>query len=270
MKLLLAAVLAIVAAPVSAKTWIVCPASATQVECNFNGDSAIPEAVERASSGDTIQIRAGRYAPATYKDVKFQDLAVRAFVLIDGKDLSLIGEDGVVLDGSTKLPTSAVVVRNANVSLSNLEITGFRYQVEEDKIYDGHGIFVIDAKVRIDNVTVSKFQKMGLSGRGDTQLDVSNLRIVDGHVGIWLHESAYLRLRNGLVRGNDSSAIAAYDNSAAHVSDSVIEGNARYGVYGNQQAAVFVSNSKIDGNKLGGVHALAESRIRLGPEMTAP
>jgi hypothetical protein len=90
--------------------------------------------------------------------------------------------------------------------------------------------------------------------------------VLDGHVGVWLHENAYLRLRNALVRGNDSSAIAAYDSSAAHITGSTVEGNARYGLYANQQAAVFATSTKIAGNKLGDVTALAESHIRLEPQ----
>lgn len=245
------------------KTWIVCPAAVAARGCDFKGDAAIPAAVDQASDGDIIRIRAGRYSPVSYKDVPFGDVVVRAYVVIDGKDLSLLGEPGVILAGNDKLPTSAIVVRNADVRIGHLEITGFRYAIEEDEIYDGHGIFVIDSKARIDDVTLSKFQKMGLSGRGDTQLDVSNLRVLDGHVGLWLHETAYLRLRDAVVRGNDSSAITAYDSSAAHISGSTVEGNARYGLYANQQAAVYATSSKIVNNKLGDVHALADSRVKL-------
>jgi hypothetical protein len=252
-----------------ARVWNVCPASATASDCDFKGDQGIPDAIAGARDGDTIQIRAGRYTPRAYLDVPFRDLVVRAFVVIDDKDIALVGERDVVIAGNDKMPMSAIVVRNAEVSISHLDITGFNYQIEEDKIYDGHGIFVIDSKARIDDVTISKFQKMGLTGRGDTQLDVSNLRVLDGHVGVWLHETAYLRLRNALVRGNDSSAITAYDNSAAHISGSTVEGNARYGLYANQQAAVFVSNTKVAGNKLGDVNALAESHIRQEPPAAA-
>jgi hypothetical protein len=252
-----------------ARTWTVCPASATASDCDFKGDQSIPDAVARANNGDTIQLRAGRYTPRAYLDVPFRDLVVRAFVVIDDKDISLVGERGVVIAGNDKMPMSAIVVRNADVNIGHLEITGFNYEIEEDKIYDGHGIFVIDSKARIDDVTISKFQKMGLSGRGDTQLDVSNLRVLDGHVGVWLHETAYLRLRNALVRGNDSSAITAYDSSVAHISGSTVEGNARYGLYANQQAAVFASNTKVAGNKLGDVNALAESHIRQDPPVAA-
>lgn len=253
-----------------ARTWTVCSAPGAASDCDFKGDQAIPDAVARASNGDTIQIRAGRYTPRAYQDVPFRELVVRAFVVIDDKDIALVGEQGVILAGNDKLPTSAIVVRNADVSISHLDITGFRYRIEEDQIYDGHGIFVIDSKARIDDVTISKFQKMGLTGRGDTQLDVSNLRVLDGHVGVWLHENAYLRLRNALVRGNNSSAITAYDSSAAHISGSTVEGNARYGLYANQQAAVFVINTKVAGNKLGDVNALADSRIRQEPPTADP
>lgn len=253
--------LAVASAAHGATTWIVCPSGAAATDCHFKGDMAIPEAVGRAEDGDTIRIRAGRYSPTSYQDTPFEDLVVRSFVLIDGKNLALIGEPGAVLAGNDKLATSAIVVRKADVTLSHLEITGFRYDIEEDKIYDGHGIFIIDSKVRLDDVTISRFQKMGLSGRGDTQIEASNLRVLDGHVGVWLHESAYLRLRNAVVRGNDSSAITAYDDSATHVSDSIVEGNERYGLYANQNAAVFVTRSQVVGNKLGNVNALARSRI---------
>lgn len=259
----LAAVLALTANVSVAKTWTVCPAGAKAAECDFKGDKAIPDAVARAANGDTILIRTGRYTPVAYQDVPYRDLVVRAFVVIDDKDIALVGEPGVVLAGNDKLPTSAIVIRNAEVSLSHLGITGFRFAVEEDDIYDGHGIFAIDSKVRIDDVSIEKFQKMGLSGRGDTQLDVSNLRVLDGHVGVWLHETAYLRLRNSVVKGNDSSAITAYDSSAAHITGSTVEGNARYGLYANQQAAVFANRTKVADNKLGDVNSLAQSRVLL-------
>jgi hypothetical protein len=251
------------AAQAPARTWTVCPANSKLQGCDFKGDKALPDAIDKAVSDDTIKIRAGRYAPASYKDLPYGKLQIRGYALIDGKNLSLIGEPGAVLDGSTQMTASGIVVNRATVTIRDLEITGFRYEIEEDDIYDGHGIFLIDSKARIDNVTISRFQKMGLTGRGDSLLDVSNLRILDGHVGIWLHETAYLRLRNGIVRGNHSSGLSAYDNSVAHIANSAFDGNDRYGLYANQQAALFVTDSIVQRNKLGGAYSLSESRISL-------
>jgi hypothetical protein len=248
----------------SERTYVVCPAGARDGDCHFKGDAGIQAAVDRAASGDTILIKAGRYAPVSYRDVPYKEITVRAYVVIDGKNLSLIGESGTVLDGSTKLPATAIAVRSADVNLRNLEITGFRFDVEEDDTYEGHGVFVIDGRARIDNMTIRKFQKMGLTGRGDTLLDVSNLQALDGHVAIWLHETAYLRLRNSVIRGNDSSAIAAYDNSVAHASNSVFDGNLDDGLYTEHQAVIFATNSLILRNKPVGAHAIGESRIWIG------
>jgi hypothetical protein len=245
------------------RTHVVCTADSRASGCQYRGDAAIQAAVDRAKGGDTILIKAGRYAPVARRDVPYKDFIVRGYVVVDGKELSIVGEPGVVLDGGAQLAAAAIVVRNATVTLRNLEITGFRYEVEEDDYYEGHGIFVIDGRVRIEDVTIRNFQKMGLTGRGDTLLDVSRLKVLDGHVGIWLHETAHLRLRDSIVRGNDSAAIAAYENSVAHVSGSVFEANRDDGLYTEQQAAIYAIDCRILRNKPFGAHATQYSRIWL-------
>ena len=247
------------------RSFVVCPSIATRgVRCDFSGDGGIQAAVDRASNGDTIVVKAGRYAPASYRDVPFKELTIRGYIVIDGKTLSIVGESGTVLDGSTQRPATAIVIRNADVTLRNLEITGFRYDVEEDNIYDGHGVFAIDSTLRIDNVTIRKFQKMGVTGAGSSILDVSHLQVLDGHVAIWLRETAYLRLTDSVIRGNDSAAIAAYNNSVAHTASSTFEGNCDDGLYTEDQAVIFATGAKILRNKPIGAHATGASRIWIG------
>jgi hypothetical protein len=257
----LAATLACADAFAAPRVLAVCAADSRARGCDFRGDGALQAAVDRASSGDTILVRAGRYAPVGIRETAYKDFTVRAYVLIEGKDLSVIGEPGAVLDGSTKLPATALAVRGAAVTLRNLEITGFRWDVEEDDYYEGHGLFVIDGRARVDDVTISKFQKMGLTGRGDSLLDVTRLRVLDGHVAIWLHETAHLRLRDSVVRGNDSSAIAAYDDSVAHVSGTVFDGNLDDGLYAEHRATLYATDSKLLRNEPYAAHALGDSRI---------
>jgi hypothetical protein len=244
-------------------TYVVCADDSRGEGCQFNGDGGIQTAIDQAASGDTILVKAGRYSPASYRDVPYKDFTVRGYVVVDGKNVSIVGETGTVLDGGNQRPATAIVVHNASMTLRDLEITGFRYDLKEDDIYDGHGVFVIDGKVRIDNLAIRRSQKMALTGRGDTQLDVSNLQVLDSHVGIWLHESAYLRLRNSVIRGNESSAIAAYDNSVAHIANSVFDGNLDDGLYSEQRAAIYATNSLIVRNKPVGAHAKGASRILL-------
>ena len=253
-----------VALATSSRTLVVCPLETRSPECQFHGDGGIPDAIDRAMDGDTILLKAGHYAPIRTRDVAYKDITVRAYLAVTRKRLSIVGESGAVLDGRTRLPSTAIVLDHADVTLSNLEITGFRYAVEEDNIYDGHGVFAVNSTAHIDHVKMTRLAKMGLTGRGDSLLDVSNLQILDGHMGIWLAETAQLRLRNSIIRNNDSCGLGAYDNSSANVSSSVFDGNRDDGLYSEQQAVIFATNSLILNNRPVGAHAVDNSRISLG------
>jgi nitrous oxidase accessory protein NosD len=246
------------AAPV---TRVVCAAAGP--DCEFRGGDGIQAAVDAAADGDTILLRAGRYTASRYREVPYREVTVRGFVVIDGKDLTLAGEAGAVLDGSTGVPTTAVVVRAGTVAVRSLEITGFRYDVQEDDYYEGHGLFVIDGQLRVEDVSISQFQKMGLVGRGASVLLAERLEILDGHVGIWLHETAYLSLVDSVVSRNDSSAIAAYDDSVAQVANCTFERNLDDGLFTEHRATLYASGSRLLGNAPYGARASGDSTIWL-------
>lgn len=243
------------------QTRVVC--AIAEPDCAYVGGDGIQSAVDAAKDGDTIVLRAGRYVASAYREVPYREVTVRGFVVVDGKDLTLAGEAGAVFDGSAGIPTTAVIVRGGTVAVRNLEITGFRYDVQEDDFYEGHGLFVIDGQLRAADVTISRFQKMGLVGRGKSVLVAERLQIVDGHVGIWLHETAYLALSDSVVSRNDSSAIAAYDDSVAHLSNSTFEGNLDDGLYTEHRATLYATGSRLLGNAPYGARAVGDSTIWL-------
>jgi hypothetical protein len=243
---------------------LVCPTRSMAPDCAFGGGSGIQAAVDAAADGDIVQIRAGTYTPTAVRDVPYKIHTIRGFVVVDGKRLSLVGEPGVVLDGSTGPRTTGLVINRSTVEVRGLKLTGFKFDVEEDEIYEGHGIFAMNSRVRIRDVTIEKYQKMGLTGRGDTDLDVEDLRILDGHVAIWLDEYAHLRLSNALIRGNDSAGVAAYTNSTAHVSNSVFDHNLDDALYGEQEATIYATNSIFLNNKPYVARATGNSRIWVG------
>lgn len=251
-------------APGSAIVHVVCPVAATGVNCRYQGGAGIQAAIDAAANGDTIMIKAGRYSAAAYRDVPYKIHLIRGFAVVDGKDLTIQGEPGTVLDGGTGVKTTAFVLRRSRAELRQLELTGFRFDVEEDEIYEGHGIFAIDSRVRLNDITIEKYQKMALAGRGDSLLEASNLRILDGHVAIWLQESASLRLSNALIRGNDSAGIAAYDNAVAHVANTVFDGNLDDALYTEHEAAIYASNTLLLRNKPYAARALGHSHIWIG------
>lgn len=85
--------------------------------------TSINEALEKASSGDTIVIPAGKYSEQ---------------IVVSKDNIKLVGEAGAVLDGTDITPTETayamIKVEAKDVSISGLEITGFRYDQPTTKI----------------------------------------------------------------------------------------------------------------------------------------
>jgi Right handed beta helix region len=249
---------------VTAKTLVVCATGQPRAECEHAGAQAIQAAVDRAVDGDVVLLRAGTYTAAAFTDVPYKKYVIRGYVAIRNKRISVVGEPGAVLDGGSGPPVSAIVVEGGEVSLRGLTLRNFRAGDAEDDLYEGHGVFVIDAAATLSEVTIEKYAKMALTGRGTARLIASKIRIQDGHVAIWLEESAHLHLCNSVVRNNDSAGIAAYANSAANVYNSVFDRNQDDGLYGEDDASIFVTNSLLLHNSPYAVRVVGDARAWVG------
>lgn len=245
------------------RTVIVCPTESKDRDCRYRGGEGVQHAIDAAGPGDTIRLKAGRYSAQSFRDVPFKIHMIRGFLVVDGKDLALVGDEGAVLDGSVGPQTTAIVANNAHLRISGLTITGFRWGVQEDETYDGHGIFAINSRVSIKDTVIEKFLKMGLVGRGTSMIDATNLRIQDGHVGIWLREKAYLRMSQSVVRNIVGSGLCAYDQSITQVSNAVFDATGDDALYTEQDAIISGVNMLIAGNKPYAARALERSRISL-------
>lgn len=249
------------AEPAAEQTITVCATPSTS--CDYIGPAALQLAIDAADSGTTLILRKGVYHPRETRDTHYQDITVRSVITIEGKDLSLIGEPGVVIEGSANNPATAFVVRDARVSIKNLAISGFAAAAKEDDIYDGHGIFVIDGQARLENISITGLPKMALSIRGESQVESEVLTVSDGHIGVWIEETAHIRLKNGYFSGNDSAAIAAYQESRVTVESGVFESNGDDGVYAAGKARIDVQNSAFINNRPYAARADDSARITI-------
>lgn len=227
--------------------------------CDFVGDQAIQAAVDAAADGDTIHLRTGRYTPRSYRDVGFQDLLVRGYVVVQSKKLTLTGEPGTVLDGARGARASAIVVKDGDLTVRGLGIEGFRVLSPDDDIYDGHGVFVIDSTATLTDLTFRSIEKMALSIRGDSSVEADEVRLLDGHLGVWIEEDARLRLSDCVIGNNDSAGVAAYMTSRAAIERCVFDGNLDDGVYAAGKASVRVADSLFVRNRPYAVRGIDDS-----------
>lgn len=270
--IMLGAIAAGLAGGADARTLTVCP-EGKSASCRYKGNGGIQAAIDAARDGDVIRIMPGVYHPASFRDVPFsdliEDLTLRGYIVVHKKRLTIVGEDGAVLDGGDGPPTSAFIIDNADVAIDNLVIRNFRYTDGEDKIYDGHGIFAVNSRVRLDGVTLERIAKMSLTGRGSSQLDARRLCVRDGHIGFWLHEGAYLNLRDSVVSRNHNSGLAAYDFSVAQVSNSLFDTNVDDALYTEHEATIGFTNGVLANNAPFAARALNASAIRISYSVLA-
>lgn len=250
---------------------IVCPEGVTDTDCGYFGTAGLQAAVDDATDGASIILRAGVYNVETWSEIPFRATAsaaddvfqLRAALLIDGKRLSITGEPGVVIDNLAGPPVSAIVVRNGALNLERVTISNFAYADDEDAIYDGHGVFGLDADLTIKDVLLHAVHKMSVSGRGDSHIDMERVWVRDGHVGLWLRETSTGRVREVVMSQLNVAGVANYAQTTASISNSVFVDIPDDAVYGSETASLAVRDSVFERNKPYGVHADGAATIVL-------
>jgi Right handed beta helix region len=248
----------------AANRWVVCADRSPAGACAFIGMAGIQQAIDRADDGDTVFVRAGTYVPGALREVRYKKYTIPGAVVIQKKTLTLEGEEGTVIDGSLGPPATGIVVEGGRVTIGNLTVRNLRVLSSEDDIYDGHGLFLIDADVRLRGLTFDHIEKMSLTLRGSSRVAAERLLIQDGHVGIWLEESAKLRLNDSVVRRNQSAGLCAYGHASAQIYNSVFDENHDDGIYAEGHARLEVTNALVMRNIPFGIRGTKSSRVRVG------
>lgn len=260
-QLLLLATIFLWSGSVLASDWRVCSTAADDASCEYRGYAGLQQVIDQSANLDRIFIGPGVYTPENHREVRYGKLTIRGGLLIEEKTLELLGEPGAILDGSTGPEVSAILVHGGTVGISGLEIRNFRVALADDDIYEGHGIFVINSNVTIRQVTFKHIPKMSVSIFGSSQVSLFQVRVLDGHVGVWVADEATLKVENSLFSNNDSAGVAAYGTTSATIRNSVFASNKDDGVYAEEQAVVVMTNSILLGNAPYAIRAVDQSKI---------
>lgn len=222
----------------------------TLTVCN-NGCAftSIQPAVDAAKDGDHIRIGKGLYVPAQYRDIAYGKLTIRGFVLLDNRRLTLDGEPGAILEGGTGVATSAIVVRGGDVRITGLTVRNFRAVDTKDDIYDGHGVFQIGGRLRLQKMDIEGVTKMALVVRENGATEASDVTIDHNGVGIWIDERARLRLRRATVSGNTYSGLAVYAASKTDLSQVRFSDHTDDAIFIDGHATVRVKDSLFERNR---------------------
>ncbi|GGZ97721.1 hypothetical protein GCM10008090_02550 [Arenicella chitinivorans] len=246
----------------SANVLTACVDASQFAHCDFSGGDAIQQAVDAAESGAVLRIKPGIYQPKTYRDTPLNELQIRAYTLIEDKQLTIIGEGEVVIDGSLSA-ANGFVTKNSQVSFKNLNLQNFKWGIQEDDIYDGHGIFIINGESKIADVSIQKVQKMALSVHGNAKVDVTNLTITDSHLGVWTNDDSNVSISNSEISGSESAGLAAYQRSQVVIWQSVFQANQDDGLFASDDARVSVTQSVVLNNKPYGLNADENGAIEI-------
>lgn len=243
----------------SAAALTVCPQPAA--DCRYVGMDGIAQAIDRAADGDVVRLRPGRYHGTGYRDVRFEALTIRGRLLIEGKAITIRGEPGAELDLGAGAPASAIVVHRGRLSLEGITVRDARPAAAEDDVYDGHGVFLVDATASLRDVTFRRIAKMAVAVRGRSTLEASAVRLLDGHVGLWVEEAAAATLTDCLIAGNDSAGVAAYADARVSVSGCVFEANGDDALYAAERAMIEADDTLFLRNGPFALRAVDQGRI---------
>lgn len=241
-----------------ATTLHVCPVAAEG--CDFTD---IQAAVDAASDGDRLLIRKGAYRPTAFRDSPHEDVILRGFVHIEKRRLTIEGEAGAVLDGEGGIPSSAFVLRDADVAISGLAIRNFGMIEAQDDIYDGHGIFQVGGRSRLSDLDISGVYKMALVVREDGRAEATRIQIRENGVATWIDETARLKLTDSVVSANTAAGMAVYADTRISLDRVTFAHHEEDALFIDGRAQVTVRNSRFDHNRPYVFHLDNQGRVRV-------
>lgn len=232
--------------------------STAQSTIEVPGDeSTVADAVEAASSGDTIEVEAGTYD---------------GNVTVD-KSLTIVGagRDATILDGDDK-SGYGFRIEAKDVEIEDLQITGFRFGINIPANSEADGLSLEDITLA-DNALYGVW---GPSSSDDIQLDdfVFDGVIAKDHNDEFFSRGAWFmrgvsnisvensEFSNNALVGFDlgtSDAAGSGGHSGVSISDCVIEANGDAGLAIHDATGVEINWNNIEGNETGLINGGSET-----------
>ena len=222
------------------------------------GYATIQEAINAASSGDTIQIAAGTYGENVSVDKELTIIGSGDDTIIQGTFKTLNGlAPGDSVADFLKTATAdynagagkGVIIAANNVTLQNLKVSGFNVGVEFSGTVDNVTLDNVDIDATVDGIRKG-------TGTQVTDLDVLGGSITDSYIGMYISkETANGRdLSDVLISGTSFSHLVEKGIYAETLSDALITGITMndVGQFGRGSADVFTGGNTANIGGFGG------------------
>ena len=242
---------------------------------NSSNSSTIQEGIDGASSGDTVNVRAGTYNenPNVNKEnlVLLGEDKTATFIMTTSSSGMAINASGVHMAGFTvKQNNAAVVQKDLYIGLSAW-VSGITVR---DCIFDGTGSTKsgsMGIQVRqADDVTIEDVESFGWTGYGvnvynagppfiDDVLITGSTFHDNGYFGVSIDRSTNVRVRDCTISGAGGSGLAVFEDSGKPATGAEITGCTIRGPFSNNGILVVADSVLIQNNE---IYAVSDTDTR--------
>lgn len=195
-------------AAAAGETFTIC--SENSGGCDFLFGEGLQQAINSTKDGDIIVIKPGTYTLSQPQVMTSSDGQMyNCFAYVQNKAITIRGEGGAVLDGSTSLEgLNGICVDNGALVVANLELKYFRPNNSRTIIAEGNAIQVANGSLQGQALLINNNEGSGVT----------------------LEKSPDSSLRHSIINGNNRNGLQSSDSVTLAITNNTIVNNGMLGI----------------------------------------